>query len=267
MAARLAPAAAQQGRARLRRPVPRCSSLLALLAPLWAEHVANTTPDRNDIADTINDRRQEVDRSSPSTACRSARRGRAVLPRRRRQRPRRHGAPALRRPQLALHRHHRHAHHDVPRRGPRHCSRATSAAGPTRVISRALDVLWAFPVLLLGVALGVALALGGLHIGPISIEATRCWIPTLIIGVVERRLPRAADPRPGAVAAREGVRRGRARPGRGRPADHVRRAAAEPASTTVLVFFPLLSPTRSCSRRRCRSSAPACSRRTRRGAR
>jgi len=52
------------------------------------------------------------------------------------------------------------------------------------VVSRALDVLWAFPVLLLGVALGVALATGGLHIGPISIENNSIWIPTLIIGVV-----------------------------------------------------------------------------------
>ena len=32
-----------------------------------------------------------------------------------------------------------------------------------------LDVLWSFPVIVLGVALGVALALGGLTIGPLSI--------------------------------------------------------------------------------------------------
>jgi peptide/nickel transport system permease protein len=52
------------------------------------------------------------------------------------------------------------------------------------VVSRTLDVLWAFPVLLLGVALGVALATGGLHIGPVEIENNSIWIPTLIIGVV-----------------------------------------------------------------------------------
>ena len=39
-------------------------------------------------------------------------------------------------------------------------------------------------MLLLGVALGVSLATGGLHIGPISIENNSLWIPTLIIGVV-----------------------------------------------------------------------------------
>jgi peptide/nickel transport system permease protein len=52
------------------------------------------------------------------------------------------------------------------------------------VISRALDVMWAFPVLLLGVALGVSLALGGLKLGPLKLEAGSLWIPTLIIGVV-----------------------------------------------------------------------------------
>jgi peptide/nickel transport system permease protein len=52
------------------------------------------------------------------------------------------------------------------------------------IISRTLDVLWAFPVLLLGVALGVSLATGGLHVGPVKIESNSIWIPTLIIGVV-----------------------------------------------------------------------------------
>jgi len=51
-------------------------------------------------------------------------------------------------------------------------------------ISRALDILWAFPVLLLGVALGVSLSLGGLDLGFILIEGSSLWIPTLIIGVV-----------------------------------------------------------------------------------
>jgi peptide/nickel transport system permease protein len=52
------------------------------------------------------------------------------------------------------------------------------------VISRGLDVLWAFPVLLLGIALGVALAVGGLNLGIVSISGNSLWIPTLIIGVV-----------------------------------------------------------------------------------
>ncbi len=52
------------------------------------------------------------------------------------------------------------------------------------VISRGLDVLWAFPVLLLGIALGVSLALGGISLGPLELEGSSLWIPTLIIGFV-----------------------------------------------------------------------------------
>ncbi len=52
------------------------------------------------------------------------------------------------------------------------------------VISRSMDVLWAFPVLLLAIALGVTLAVGGLQIGPIHISGGSIWIPILIIGLV-----------------------------------------------------------------------------------
>jgi peptide/nickel transport system permease protein len=52
------------------------------------------------------------------------------------------------------------------------------------VISRAMDVIWAFPVVLLGVALGTALALGGLKIGPIEISGNSLWIPISIIAIV-----------------------------------------------------------------------------------
>ncbi len=51
------------------------------------------------------------------------------------------------------------------------------------VISRCFDVMWAFPVILLGVALGVSLNLGGITIGPISLEGGSLWIPTIIIGI------------------------------------------------------------------------------------
>ena len=52
------------------------------------------------------------------------------------------------------------------------------------LISRVLDVIWAFPVVLLGIALGTALALGGLKIGPIEVSGNSIWIPILIIAVV-----------------------------------------------------------------------------------
>ena len=180
---RLAPAEAQPHRARVRR-LFLLLMLVALLAPVYAAHVADTTPDRQRIADTINIDGKEVQVVSVRRRPDRPDVARRVLPRRRRQRPRRHGAPALRRPQLTLHRHLRHAHHDVPGRGLRHARGLLPRRRPTRIISRALDVLWAFPVLLLGVALGVSLATGGLHIGPLSIENNSLWIPTLIIGVV-----------------------------------------------------------------------------------
>ena len=67
------------------------------------------------------------------------------------------------------------------------------------VIARAMDVLWAFPVLLLAIALGIALAVGGLQIGPIKIAGGSLWIPILIIGVVS--VPYMARPIRGEVLA------------------------------------------------------------------
>ncbi len=52
------------------------------------------------------------------------------------------------------------------------------------VISRTLDVIWSFPVVLLGIALGTALAVGGLKIGPLELAGNSLWIPILIIAVV-----------------------------------------------------------------------------------
>jgi peptide/nickel transport system permease protein len=51
------------------------------------------------------------------------------------------------------------------------------------VISRTLDVLWSLPVLLFGIAIGTALALGGVTIGPVHIEGGSIWVPILIISI------------------------------------------------------------------------------------
>ena len=51
-------------------------------------------------------------------------------------------------------------------------------------ISRALDVIWSFPVTLLAIALGLALAVGGLRIGPLHLSGSSIWIPILIIAFV-----------------------------------------------------------------------------------
>ena len=67
------------------------------------------------------------------------------------------------------------------------------------IISRAMDVIWSFPVVLLAIALGIALAVGGLEIGPIHLKSSSLWIPTLIIGVVT--VPYMARPLRGEVLA------------------------------------------------------------------
>ena len=57
--------------------------------------------------------------------------------------------------------------------------------GRTDLAVRSLfDILWSFPVLLFAIALGTALAVNGLSIGPISIAGDSLWIPTLVIGIV-----------------------------------------------------------------------------------
>ncbi len=67
------------------------------------------------------------------------------------------------------------------------------------VISRVMDVIWAFPVVLLAIALGIVLAVGGLEIGPIHLKSSSLWIPTLIIGFVYT--PYMARPLRGEVLA------------------------------------------------------------------
>ena len=67
------------------------------------------------------------------------------------------------------------------------------------VLSRILDVVWAFPVLLLGIALGTTLALGGLSIGGLQIAGDSLWIPILIIGCVY--VPYMARPIRGEILA------------------------------------------------------------------
>lgn len=51
------------------------------------------------------------------------------------------------------------------------------------IIARTLDVLWSLPVFLIGLALGVALAIGGLKLGPIEVAGGSLWIPILVISI------------------------------------------------------------------------------------
>jgi peptide/nickel transport system permease protein len=107
------------------------------------------------------------------------------------------------------------------------------------VISRALDVIWAFPVLLLGVALGTALTLSGLNLGPIEISAKSKLIPILIIAIVY--VPYMARPIRGQVLSlreKEFVEAARAQ-GAG-PLRIMATEVLPNLSSTVIVFFPLM---------------------------
>jgi peptide/nickel transport system permease protein len=52
------------------------------------------------------------------------------------------------------------------------------------VITRFFDLIWAFPVLLLAIALGSALTINGFHHFGINIASGSLWIPTLVISYV-----------------------------------------------------------------------------------
>jgi len=113
------------------------------------------------------------------------------------------------------------------------------------VFSRAMDVLWAFPVILLGVAIGTAAALseasggGGLDFGLFTVAGDSLWVPILIIAIVY--IPYLARPIRGQVLSlreKEFVEAARSQ-GMGSLRIIFREVMPNVASTMV-VFFPLL---------------------------
>ncbi len=65
------------------------------------------------------------------------------------------------------------------------------------VLARILDLIWAYPVVLLGIALGTSLALGGISIGPLELSGNSLYVPAVIIGIVY--IPYVAKPIRGQV--------------------------------------------------------------------
>jgi peptide/nickel transport system permease protein len=65
------------------------------------------------------------------------------------------------------------------------------------VLARILDLIWAYPVVLLGIALGTSLALGGLNLGLFTLQGNSLFVPAVIIGVVY--IPYVAKPIRGQV--------------------------------------------------------------------
>ncbi len=172
--------------------------LFSLAAPLWADHVAHTGPNQNHITDKILVDGQETYVVSPDgTPLGPGLRGRYLL-----------GADQNGRDVMVR----------LMYGGRTSIYIGVMAAVITTVfavvigmlsgyyrgwidslLSRALDVVWAFPVLLLGIALGTTLALGGFKIGSLIVAGDSLWIPILIVGLVY--VPYMARPVRGEILA------------------------------------------------------------------
>jgi peptide/nickel transport system permease protein len=212
--------------------------VLCLCAPLYAKHIAHTTPSANHITDTVNVRGTTKDVVSPGgIPIGPTFTGKFLL-----------GADSNGR--------------DVAVRllyGGRNsleigfiatfisCLFATIialVAGYYRgvvdgVLSRTMDLIWAYPVILLGIALGTALAVGGLDFGLFTVSGSSLWIPAIIIGVVY--VPYMAKPLRGQVLSlreKEFVEAARSQ-GAGNLRIMSREILPNIASS-VIVFIPLM---------------------------
>lgn len=157
--------------------------VLALLAPLYAKDIAHTGPDANHITETVSLNGRAVDVVSPTgVPIGPTWQGRFLL-----------GADPNGR--------------DVAVRllyGARNSLEiAAIATGVSMIaavvvallagwfgglidalLSRAMDLLWSYPVLLLGIALGATLAVSGIDLGLFTLHGGSLALPALIIGVV-----------------------------------------------------------------------------------
>jgi peptide/nickel transport system permease protein len=212
--------------------------VLCLCAPLYAKHVAHTTPSATHITDTVNVRGSTKDVVSPDgIPIGPTWTGHFFF-----------GADSVGR--------------DVAVRllyGGRNslevgfiatfitCLLATIVAliagyyrGITdSVLSRSMDLIWAYPVVILGIALGTSLALGGLDLGLVTVSGNSLWIPALIIGVVY--VPYMAKPLRGQVLSlreKEFAEAARSQ-GAGNLRIMIREILPNIASS-VIVFIPLM---------------------------
>jgi peptide/nickel transport system permease protein len=107
------------------------------------------------------------------------------------------------------------------------------------LIARTLDTIWSLPVFLIGLAVGIALAVGGLKLGPFELSPGSLWIPILIISVFT--VPYIARPIRGEVLAlseKEFVEAAVAQ-GAG-PLQVMFREILPNLASTVIVFFTLM---------------------------
>jgi peptide/nickel transport system permease protein len=108
------------------------------------------------------------------------------------------------------------------------------------VLTRVLDVMWAYPAVILGVALGVAIAVGGgIDLGIVDLQGNSLLVPAFVIGLVY--VPYVAKPLRGQVLGlreREFVDAARAQ-----GLSHWRIMTSEilpNLSSTIIVFIPLI---------------------------
>jgi len=107
------------------------------------------------------------------------------------------------------------------------------------VLARVLDLIWAYPVVLLGIALGTSLALGGISIGPLHLEGNSLLVPAFIIGIVY--IPYVAKPIRGQVLRlREQEFVDAARVGGAGPLRIMWSEILPNLSSTIIVFVPLM---------------------------
>jgi len=108
------------------------------------------------------------------------------------------------------------------------------------VLSRLLDVVWAFPVYLLAICLSVVLLTSGISVGPVHIGAGSLWLPVLIIGLVY--VPYVARPLRGQVIALKQREFVAAAIGVGASDLQIMRRDVLPnVLPTVVVFLPLMT--------------------------
>ena len=107
------------------------------------------------------------------------------------------------------------------------------------VISRILDVLWAFPVYLLAISLSIVLITQGITIGPFVIDSGSLLLPIFIIGVIY--IPYVARPVRGQVMSLRQSDFVLAAIGLGAPSGRILWKDILPnVSTTLIVFIPIM---------------------------
>ena len=107
------------------------------------------------------------------------------------------------------------------------------------VISRILDVLWAFPVYLLAISLSIVLLTQGISIGPWVIDSGSLLLPIFIIGVIY--IPYVARPIRGQVMSLRQSDFVLAAIGLGAPPSRILFKDILPnVTTTLIVFIPIM---------------------------